>query len=302
VGPKLSGTEAVSRFLLKTHDIDEKNSTLENHSGAEEVDAIKQGKVDVVMIVGSYQDPTVQALLRQKGVTLMSFKREIAYNRTFPYLTPVKVAAGLLDLRDDIPKTDVILLAPAAMLVCREDLNPRVVEQLLKTAQMLHQQGSLIDGPKTFPTLDGLDLPPHEAAETYMKSGESLMSRVLPYWAVRLLVQLKIFVLPLLLVWVPAFKFLPAIYQWRINSLLKRHYAELREVETGLVQATTAEELRHSLHELDTLRKGMEKISQKLPGLYQRDVYHWRLHITMVRDEAQERLQRIEEHAEAAPT
>jgi uncharacterized protein len=213
-------------------------------------------------------------------------------------LTPVKVAAGLLDLRDDIPPADVVLLAPAAMLVCREDLHPRVVEQILKTAQTLHQQGSLIDGPKVFPTLDGLDLPPHEAAETYMKSGESWLSRVLPYWALRLIVQLKFFVLPLLIVWIPAFKLLPALYQARINMLLKRHYSELRDVETHLVQATNPEDLRERLQQLDTLRKGMETISRKVPGLYQREVYHWRLHISLVRNEALERLRRMEQQTE----
>jgi hypothetical protein len=122
---------------------------------------------------------------------------------------------------------------------------------------------------------------------------------VLPYWALRLIVQMKIFVLPLLIVWVPAFKLLPALYQMRINMLLKRHYSELREVETHLVQATNAEDLRERLHQLDTLRKGMETISRKVPGLYQREVYHWRLHISLVRNEALERLRRMEHHAES---
>jgi hypothetical protein len=110
-------------------------------------------------------------------------------------------------------------------------------------------------------------------------------------------VQLKIFILPLVLVWVPAFKLLPALYQMRINGLLKRHYSELREVETGLVQATTPEELRAVLQELDTLRKDMEQISRKVPGLYQREVYHWRLHISLVKTEALERLERMEARA-----
>jgi TRAP transporter TAXI family solute receptor len=297
VGPVKSGTEAISRLVLHAHDLDGKPTIIKNLSNVDAAKELQAGNLDVVMIVGSYQDPTVQALLRAKGVKLMSFKRDIAYNRTFPYLTPIKIAAGLLDLRDDIPPQDIIVLAPAAMLVCRDDLHPGVVEQVLKTAQSIHQQGSLLDGPKAFPTLDGLDLPVDEAAETYMKSGESLLSRVLPYWAVRLVVQLKIFVLPLILVWVPAFKVLPALYQMRINTLLKRHYSELREVETGLVQATTPEELRERLHELDTLRKDMEQISRKVPGLYQREVYHWRLHISLVRNEALERLERMESRA-----
>jgi uncharacterized protein len=293
VGPVRSGTDAIGRLLLHAHDLD-KDTTIKDLPNAQAAAELQKGNLDVVMIVGSYQDLIVNKLLRIKGVRLMSFKRDIAYNRTFPYLTPIKIAAGLLDLREDIPPQDVILLAPAAMLVCREDLHPGVVEQILKTAQAVHQQGSLLDGPKTFPTLDALDLPVDEAAETYMKSGESFLSRVLPYWAVRLVVQLKIFILPLVLVWVPAFKLLPALYQWRINALLKRHYTELREVETGLVQAATPDELRACIHEVETLRKNMEKISRKVPGLYQREVYHWRLHISLVRNEAMERLERME--------
>jgi TRAP transporter TAXI family solute receptor len=302
IGPKRSGTAVISEEVLKAHDLNKENTSLHNLSPADAADRLARGKLDAAMIVGSYEDPVIKALLRQEGVHLMSFKRDIAYSRTFPYLTPVKVAAGLLDLRDDIPPSDVVLLAPAAMLVCREDLHPGVVEQILKTAQALHYQGSLLDGPKTFPTLDGLDLPPDEAAETYMKSGESFLSRTLPYWAMRLVVQLKIFVLPLLIVWVPAFKLLPAVYQWRINALLKRHYSELREVETSVMQANTPQELRQRLQELDLLRKSMEKISRKVPGLYQRDVYHWRLHISLVRNEAVERLQRLEQRQQAAAT
>ena len=159
----------------------------------------------------------------------------------------------------------------------------------------------LLDWPKTLPTLDSLDLPPHEAAETYMKSGESFLSRVLPYWAMRLVVQLKIFLLPLILVWVPAFKLVPLLYQMRINMLLKRHYTELREVETTLLQATTPEELRQRLQALDALRKNMERVSRKVPGLYQRDVYHWRQHVALVRSEGLERLERLEARATPVP-
>jgi TRAP transporter TAXI family solute receptor len=295
IGPSRSGTEAISRSLLEKHDIDKK-STLVNSSAPDASKALAAGKLDVAMVVGSYKDAGVEGLLRQDKVRLMNFKREIAYSRTFPYLTPVKVAEGLLDLSKDIPPQDTVLLAPAAMLVCREDLHPGVVEQILKTAQLVHQQqGDLLEGPKPFPTLEGVDLPVHDAAETFMKSGESFLSRVLPYWAMRLLVQLKIFLLPLLVLWLPAFKLLPALYQMRINTLLKRHYTELREAETHIVHAETVEELRQRIAELDKLRKDMERISRKVPGLYQRDVYHWRLHLSLVRNEALERLKRLQE-------
>src|SRR5580765_1757908 len=85
VGPKDSGSEAVSRELLDVHGIDGKNSTLENLSPHDAMVALKDGKLDVTMMVSSYKDKVVQELMRQKGVQLMSFKREIAYNRRFRY-------------------------------------------------------------------------------------------------------------------------------------------------------------------------------------------------------------------------
>ena len=57
----------------------------------------------------------------------------------------MKIPEGLLDLRRNLPAADTTLLAPAALLACRADLHPRVVEQILKVAQAIHGSGSLID-------------------------------------------------------------------------------------------------------------------------------------------------------------
>jgi hypothetical protein len=54
----------------------------------------------------------------QEDVQLLSFRRDVAYARQFPSLTPVKLAEGVLDLQDNIPRADKTLLAPAARLVC----------------------------------------------------------------------------------------------------------------------------------------------------------------------------------------
>ncbi len=55
------------------------------------------------------------------------------------------------------------------------------------------------------------------------------MSRVLPYWALRWVVQLRLILLPLVAVWVPLFKILPWVLRWRGNRILERHYALLRD-------------------------------------------------------------------------
>jgi hypothetical protein len=118
---------------------------------------------------------------------------------------------------------------------------------------------------------------------------------------VRLLLQMRILILPLLAVWLPFMKILPMIYSFRANRLLKRHYAALREVESGITHADNPKELRERLQVLEHLRTDMETLSRKVPAHLQRDVYHWRLHVSVVRAEALERLRRMEEDKGPSP-
>src|SRR5262249_51825005 len=143
------------------------------------------------------------------------------------------------------------------------------------------------------PTLEGVDVPVHETAETYMRSGESLLARLLPYWGVRLVLRLRILILPLLAIWLPFLKIVPMIYNFRANRLLTRHYAALREAEAAIAGADNPDDLRDALGALDRLRSDMERLSRKVPAHLQRDVYHWRLHVAAVRSEAQDRLARM---------
>jgi TRAP transporter TAXI family solute receptor len=296
IGPPGSGTEAVGKLLLNTHGITAENSEILNLPNPEARKRLIDGKLDVAMFVSSYKDPGIQELLARKDIQLMNFQRhDTAHSRQFPYLQPVKVAEGLLNLKDNIPREDVTLLAPAAMLVCREELHPHVVEQVLKTARAIHAPGSLMDAANRFPTLEGVDVAIHESAETYMKSGESALSRLLPYWGVRLILQARILILPLLAVWLPFLKILPMIYNYRVNSLLKKHYTVLRDVESSIAHATNAADLRERIELLDHLRSAMESLSRKVPAHLQRDVYNWRLHVSLVRGEAMDRLHRMEE-------
>jgi TRAP transporter TAXI family solute receptor len=300
IGPAGSGTEAVSKLLLEKDGINADNATLKNLSTAEARQQLQDGKLDVAMFVSSYKDPTIVELQKLPQIHLLSFRRDVAYARQFAYLTPVKLAEGVLDLEHNIPSEDKTLLAPAALLVCRKDLHPQVVDEILKAAKEIHAKGSLMDPPLKYPSLEGIDgdLPIDDAADTYMKQGEPFLSKVLPYWAVRWLLRLKILIIPLLAVWVPFLKVLPMIYAWRVNRILHHHYAVLREVETNIAHAERPEQLREWLQELDAMRAQMEGLSRKIPARLQRDVYDWRLHVALVRSEVVDRLRRLEAPAE----
>lgn len=294
VGPKASGTEAVARAILAEQGYDSTSPAIVNFTSVEARRQIMAGKLDVAFFVTSYRDPGIMELMRHKDLRLTSFRREAAYTRKFRGLTPVRLPEGLLDLRDNLPPENVTLLSPSAMLVAREDIHPRVVELVLKVAQAVHSPGSLIDPPLKFPTLEGVDVPVNEAADTYLTSGESFLSRNLPYRALRWVLLLKLLILPLVAVWVPLLRIAPMIAAWRKNRWLKRYYARLRDVEDRLASARWPNELRDAINELEALRGEVHALSRKLPPQQQQDVYHWRLHVSLILNEATDRLGTME--------
>lgn len=294
VGPKGSGTEAIAKAIMSEQGYDITAPAIVNLTSAEARRQLMEGKLDVAFFVTSYRDPGIMELFRRKDLQLTSFRREAAYTRKFRGLTPLRVPEGLLDLKDNIPSENITLLSPSAMLVARDGINPRVVELVLKVAQAVNGPGSLLDPPLKFPTLEGMDVPVNEAAETYLTQGESFLSRNLPYRALRWVLLLKLLLLPLLAVWLPLLRLAPMIAAWRKGRWLKRYYARLREVEDKLATARWPNELRESINALEALRGEVQLVSRKLPPQQQQDVYHWRLHVQLILSEAMERLGRMD--------
>lgn len=297
IGAPGSGTEATARALLGELGLPTSGDNILGLSSSEARRQLEEGTIDAAFFVSSYREVNVAALLRRPDVRLLGFTRDVAFARNFRYLTPVRLTEGLLDLKADLPREEITLMAPAALVVCRATLHPRVVEQLLTVARDIHGGGSLIDPPLHFPTREGVDLPLHDAAESFLQHGESFMSRVLPYWALRWAVQLRLVLLPLVAVWVPLFKILPWVLRWRGNRVLERHYAMLRDAEAGIAGATDPEALRDRIARLEALRGQLEGLSRRLSLQHQRDVYHCRVHISVVLAEARDRLRQLERAA-----
>ncbi len=301
LGPPVSGTDALGRLLLGEYGITEANATFLNLSMGQECAALAEGRADAALLVCSCDAPVLRDLLHARGIRLASLHdHQAALARRYRYLRPLVLPRGTLDPQEDRPREDMALLAPRTVLVVRENLHPRVVEQLLMAAQDIHLPGNLLDDPGQFPSLEGVELPPHVAAEKFMKSGESVVARLLPYWAVRRVWQAQLLLLPLLSLFLPFWKTLPLLYTFRVNRILKRHYAALREVEDRIHHCNDAVELRKCLESLDGLRTDLATLSSKLPAHLQRDVYDWRQHVALVRTEARDRLGRLEESPNAS--
>jgi hypothetical protein len=83
------------------------------------------------------------------------------------------------------------------------------------------------------------------------------------------------------------------------DRLALRHRADypaprLRDVENRLATAHWPNELRDGINDLEALRGEVQALSRKLPLQQQQDIYHWRLHVSLILNEAVARLDRME--------
>lgn len=297
VGQKRSGTAVVAHKLLEVNGIDETDVQFVRLSMAEAARRLKNGTVDVSFFVSSPRNKELVKLLEtsvnqnpNQQIHLLSITRQLAYSQRFPYLSTVRLGEGVLSLEKNIPEDDVDMLATSTLLLCREDLHPHAAEQILIAADHVHSRRGFIPTTHRFPTDEGVDLPMHTAAKAHLQSGQSFLTRMLPYWGVWLLFKLQLVIIPLVLVWLPFFKILPLAWRFRINRLLSKHYKALRVIEDEIETTEHAEVVEAQIEALDSLRQNMEGLSRKVPTHLQINVYQWRLHVSHVRAEAVERL------------
>ena len=281
VGAAGSGTLLLATQLLSADGITESNATLLRESLAQAAPALLDGKIDAAFFVASPEAPLVRKLLQEPGIELVSFDRAPAYTHLFPFLTSVTLSEGVLDLEHNIPSHDTKLVAVAASLVARKDLNDSLIPALLKAVTEIHQEGGVLEQRRQFPSIDFVDIPLNDDARRYITNGPSFLHRWFPYRTAVLLDRLKILVLPFLVL-IPLFRVAPPLYNWRIRSRIYRWYAAVREIDATVQQEANAGGIEAAMQRLKELEKDVASIS--VPLSYTGELYQLRLHIGFVEE------------------
>jgi len=284
-GEQDSGTRALALRLLQENDVLEQNTELLALDDQTAAGYLHRGEIDAALFVASPDSPLVQKLLRDPGLSLVSFERAEAYARRHRFLTGVTLPQGVVDLRTNLPASDIRLLAPTANLVVSENTHPAISELLLQGVQRVHGEGDWFSGRDEFPQPDLLAYPLAKEAERYYRHGPPLLQRFLPFWAASLVDRLKVMLLPLVLMLLPFFKVMPPIYQWRMGAKIYHWYDDLEDLEAEIATASVAR--RKALAErLDRIEEEVRQIS--VPASYGRLQYHLRQHIEFVRARLQD--------------
>src|SRR5262249_7542307 len=119
VGPEGSGTRFTAERILSKANINAKTATLVPLEGNAAIEALDDGKVDAVLIVGGSDAPAVRALLTNPSVRLMDFPTAEAFTRFFPDLVRLVLPKGAIEIDPPNPSNDVTLLGTTAKVLIR---------------------------------------------------------------------------------------------------------------------------------------------------------------------------------------
>jgi len=281
VGAEGSGTRALALQLLHAVGLNDP-STVQPLGGNMAADALIEGKVDAVFMVGAPDAPVVQRLVKSQGVRLLNLENAQAFSRRFPFLTALTLPRGVIDLAQQLPERDVTLLAATANIVVKEEFHPALAFLLLHAATEIHAGSGLLQRHKEFPSARETEFQLSAQAERYFSSGPPLLRRYLPFWLANLIERMVVLLVPLFAVLVPAFKILPALLQWRVKSRVFRWYGEIKYLEEELARGSPPDQAAIMLQRLDEIERGVTKTS--VPNSYSDYAYNLRTHLDVVRN------------------
>jgi TRAP-type uncharacterized transport system substrate-binding protein len=278
VGPE----GVVTQRVLAAAGVNSETATLVPLTGSAAVDALHDGRLDAIFTALAPDSSTVQTLLRDPDVRLMSVAQTDALTRIFPYLVRLVLPQGVIDLEHNIPASDVNLIGTTNAVVVREDLHPEIIDLLAKTLVEVHGGAGIFQRAGEFPTPTDPEFPVADGAREFYKNGPSYFNKYLSYWTVSLIKKIIAVILSCAVLLVPFSNFVPKLSGWVVRDRMSALYQRLRTVETSMQTDLTAAQL-------DTLQSDLESIDQSandlgVPIRHSDLFFDLKIHINHVRE------------------
>jgi TRAP-type uncharacterized transport system substrate-binding protein len=274
VGPEGSGTRFTAERILSKANINAQTATLIPLEGNAAIEALNDGKVDAVLIVGGSDAPAVRALLTNPRVRLMDFPTAEAFTRIFPDLVRLVLPKGAIEIDPPNPPNDVTLLGTTAKVLIRDDLHPAIVQLLARTMKEEHSGLGLFQRSGEFPASFDPEYPMAQVAVDYYKNGPSFLAKYLPFWMTIYAQRLIAFSVATIAIVFPAFSFAPRLYEWIVQTRLRAVYRRLRVVENALHTHLSASQIAALQSELADIDKATSTVPMRNSDLYFMLRYH----------------------------
>ena len=237
------------------------------------------GDIDALVFASAPESLMVQMLLQTPGAKLMDFAQNEAYSRRLPFLAPVSLPRGVVDMAADVPAQDVRLVAPTTTLLARPDVHPAILQLFSQAALVLHGNAGWFSRSHEFPIAANAEFPLAKEAERTIRNGVPLLQRYLPFSLANMLERMWLSLGIIIALLLPLSRIVPPLYEFRIRSRVFRWYAQLRDIENR--HASDPATAQAMVDELDLLDARAGKVV--VPLSHADELYALRNHIQLVR-------------------
>jgi TRAP-type uncharacterized transport system substrate-binding protein len=289
-GKRLNISPAVAKLIgevLAAHGVNAGNATISMLLIPDAVKALRNGDLDAMFMPPlALNAPIVQSLLRDPGVSLMNVTQAEALKRMFSTVHRLVLPQGVVDLENNIPASDVNLLASSDVIVVRKEVHPELIYLFAQVMKEVHGGAGVFQSAGEFPTQTDPEYPMAEEAVDYYRNGPSFLHRYLPFWMINYAKRLAAILVAAIAVVIPLVTFTPKLYAWLLHLRLTRLYRRLRAVEAeleGELDAARADALQRDLESIN-------RAARILPLRHSDMFFALRLHIKEVRADLNRRL------------
>jgi len=284
VGAEGSGASNLARTLLAANGIKAGDgTTFVDTADDDTVRALSEGRIDAFFaMTDSTPTALMRQLLRTPQVHLFSFTQADGYVRRYAHLNKLLLPRGALDFGENIPPEDVQLIGPTVELIARDGLHPALSDLLLEAAREVHARPGLYKKRGEFPAPLEHEFRISPDATRYYASGKGFLYRTFPFWVASLIARVVAVLVPVILLLIPAFRIVPALYRWRMTSRIYRWYGALQRLERDALRPDVDAGRRQELmRQLDQIERAVVKIV--VPAAFGDLFYGLRGHIASVR-------------------
>lgn len=279
VGTAGSGVPQLMNALFDLNRLDTAGLRLSQLDQTAAAVAFLGAEIDALVFASAPESLMVQMLLQTPGVRLLDFAQNEAYSRRLPFLSPVTLPRGVVDLSADVPPRDMRLVAPTTTLLARPDVHPAILQLFSQASLELHGHAGWFSRPKEFPMASSAEYPLAREAERTIRNGVPLLQRYLPFSLANLLERMWLSLGIIIALLLPLSRVVPPLYEFRIRSRVFRWYARLRDIEARAGTGNSPAE--GLLQELDALEARVGQVV--VPLSHTDELYALRNHIEMVR-------------------
>jgi TRAP-type uncharacterized transport system substrate-binding protein len=280
VGVRGSGTPGIASRIFAANSVERDELKRSNLDETSAVVALLDGGLDAAVLVSPPESQMVQMLLQTPGIRLYEYAQAESYARRYPFLSPVTLPRGVVDIARDVPNEDITLIATTTSLLAREHIHPALVQLFVQAASRIHSGPGWIARAGSFPNSAQSEFPLTKDAARYYQSGPPLLQRYLPFWLANLVDRMWVALFSIIAVLIPLSRLVPPLYEFRIRSRIFRWYRNLRQIESDSnAGGKSPDEL---LAVLDKLESRVAAIA--VPLSYNDELYALRTHIDLVRE------------------